>query len=499
MRLASHSALLGVALSLAGCFPPGEGIEPPRDRVYFPTGVALTGDRNVLLVANSDFDLQFNGGTLQTFDVGSARDEYWNAALAGDCGSLGTQPAYRRSQVPGLCNAVAPDLPLPSSGTTPLRASVGIGAFATDLVLASRPADAVEGPPMRAFIPVRGDTTVHWADVNEDGTVECGQAGASGSCDDVHRRGDDPDEENSRELELPTEPFGIAATGDARALVVTHQTEGKASLFTHDWSEQGPLLQFVSGDMPARAVGVAAVPAPAAASLGTPEFDNYAPGFLVTFRNAPEVRLLRYFPDAGATPTRPFLQPAGTVDVRANALNFDSRGVATDDSKRLACESSCAGDTACLLECSKVPVAVYVANRSPASLLVGETRVADRESRAAELPTFHDSVPLPFGPSRVVVGDVKVSDTATERRVFVICFDARRIVVYDPVRRREETWIDTGRGPHALAIDPVNGIGYVAHFTDSYIGLIDLNQQNTNTYGKIVLSFGIPTEPRASK
>ena len=62
--------------------------------------------------------------------------------------------------------------------------------------------------------------------------------------------------------------------------------------------------------------------------------------------------------------------------------------------------------------------------------------------------------------------------------------DARYVFIYDPVSRVVDGQVKTGRGPHALALDPVEPYLYVAHFTDSYIGVIDLDQRNTATLSK---------------
>jgi hypothetical protein len=45
---------------------------------------------------------------------------------------------------------------------------------------------------------------------------------------------------------------------------------------------------------------------------------------------------------------------------------------------------------------------------------------------------------------------------------------------------------------------PQHALGYIGHFTDSYIGVIDLDQRNS-TYGTIVVTLGRPTQPRAQK
>ena len=103
----------------------------------------------------------------------------------------------------------------------------------------------------------------------------------------------------------------------------------------------------------------------------------------------------------------------------------------------------------------------------------------------------------------MVIGRIKIAAKRNagvyEKRVFVICFDARVIFVYDPVARR----ID-GHDPHrarsALAGDGSREpIAYVGHFTDSYIGLIDLDQSHAGTFESIVATIGIPTPPQVAK
>lgn len=540
--LFKNSLFLSCLLACS-CFPPGEGLDAPLDRVYFPVGVALSADGRQLFVANSDFDLQYNGGSVQAFDAerirsivplscsstadcaarpGTVCDDtpgdrnggtpsFW--CLPPDsapCEQLGEQPAYARSKVPGRCRHIDPARPGDGAGSL-ITGSVGIGAFATDLLVTNNAAAAAGEPTARLFVPVRGDSTLHWIDLHADGSLDCGQRRNDGNCDDRHRSGDDPDLEHTRDdLTSPAEPYGIAATADGRAVVVTHQTEGKVSVFGNSWTD-GTNLEWVTGDMPTRPIGVAAVPPAAAVKLARAqaesatdpalrELSRYAPGFLVTYRNAAEVRLIRYFDDANSSPPRPFLEQSGSAEIRVNSVSWDSRGIAVDDSARRQCEATCnPEDLSCLVTCLETPLDVFVANRTPASLLVGKTRVGEAGTQLEELPEFYDSIPLPFGPSRVVIGTIRNELGELERRVFVLCFDARRIVIYDPDRRREEAWIDTGSGPHSLAIDAQNALAYVAHFTDSYIGVIDLDRKHSRSYGRIIANIGKPTEPRASK
>lgn len=558
---------LAVVPGLCACFPPGDGVEPPPDGVYFPTGLALDEGARHLFVVNSDFDLQFNAGVLQSWDLDRLRQVVptvcnADSACPGDlrcdtepseqndlvpsffcversgssagrpCGGLGEKSAADALLAPGRCAAIHPQEP-EDGGSPIITESVKIGSFATDATFRARPddeADALPGVSGRLFVPVRGDATLHFVDVTDEGALACGQAGNGGACDDRHRAGDEPEEDNTRDLRLPPEPYGVAASDDGRAIVVTHQTAGAVSLFVHRWSEP-PRLEFVEGGLPTRPIGVAAIPTPAAFAGS-----SYAPGFLATFRDNASVFLLRFFEDGalsgdGAQPARPFLAAVDSASVATNSSGSDSRGLAVDASARRRAEQTCtasgaaleseceastecsatdaaddcveqcvaAASRACLINAASVPLDVFVANRTPPSLLIGRTSSTGLGITADDVPTFYDSVPLSAGPSRVVVGDVTTADGLRESRVFVSCFDSRSVYVYDPARRRVEVIIESGRGPFALAVDSDHALLYVGHFSDSYIGVVSLDQRVAALYGKHIATIGVPTPPRAAK
>lgn len=567
--------LLATAIATSGCYSAGEGRTPPDDRIYFPVGLALVNESKHLLVANSDFDLQYNAGTLNVLDVtalpplvavpcasdadcaaASERCREQSADPACDarpvcnttlglcsanaqtdevCGSLARRQLKEQLISPGACDYIDPAHP-PGGGAL-LKSEVQIGAFATDVIYRERPedkrepygeADTLVG---RAFVPVRGDATLHWIEVSAEGALECGQR--DGACDDLHRAGNHK-EENTRDLRLASEPFAVDATPDASAVLVTNQTSGAVSLFQNDWDlSVGAELKFAVTGLPLRPMGIAALPKPAyAATLG----GYYPPGFLVTFRNAAEIDLLRYYDDSNTTRTdgegtpvsRPYAARAAVGGIRVNSVGTDSRGIAVDASERTQAEQACftsAGLAAnciasrdcvaqlapeqqqslasCLNTASAKPLDVFVANRAPATLLLGRTTPVQNALESTELPNFYDSIPLTLGPSRVVVGNVIAVDEqgnkTLERRVFVVCFDSRRIFVYDPIRRRMDVEIVTGRGPHALAIDEQRGWMFIGHFTDSFIGVVSLDRRFPKTYGTTLAIIGKPTPPRASK
>lgn len=514
---------------LSGCFGPGEGVEVPTDEIYFPVGLALDQDASHLFLVNSDFDLQYNGGAVQSYDLNElvAEELPRHCHVDSDCPTTKTVGAGSAAQEVGLrfkADVCDPDLSLcvPALGESPCprgdrqdadrllfpgrcnpippRAAqidaVKIGAFATDAVIRQRPASS-SGFAERLFVPVRGDSTLHWLDV-EDGKLHCGaESTADHACDDAHRAGNNASE-SKRGLTLNSEPFAIDADARGDTLVVSNQTTGTASLFVNGaWDDSGPRLAFAlrSDRIPSRPVGVAAVPQPTAEGEDPNPFHAY----MMTFRNSAQVRLLRFAPDGSeaddlANDPRPYLVDAGGVGIDANSVGSDSRGIAIDASAREAAKARCAkGDQACAGAAGLVPLDVYVANRAPSTLLIGRTQPP------SEYPYFFQTVALTTGPSRVVIGHVATPSGELETRVFVACFDSRRVFVYDPQRARVETEILTGRGPHAMAVDTERKLLYVGHFTDSYVGVYSLDLAFPATYGTMLGTLGTPKPPRSSK
>ncbi len=514
----------------AGCFKPDDGREPPLDRIYFPVGLALSPDGDRLYVANSDWDLQFNAGSVQAYDAARLREllprscdddsdcpapqvcETEVPSVDGmlpraatylcvdpetrnPCPASSIQPASDRLLEPGLCGAIdnrTQDL---------LLEGVRVGAFATDLIYRANPSGGG-----RLFVPVRSDATLHWIDVRgglvaggPDRELACGQS-SEGECDSDHRRGDDSGERSPLGEGLPIEPYGIDASADGETIVVSHQTEGKVSLFVNDWSVPGagPTLQFVLEDLPGRPVDVSAVPVPEIAREADRARERgYSPGFWLAFRLAPFVQLVRYVRAEDAPDGRAFLARA-FADRLSTTSSSDVRGMAADASVRTACELGCSGDIDCLTDCAGIAVDVFLANRSPASLLVGNTTSIRRDPVGNDRLQVSDVIPIDPGPSKVVVGAITDENGELRRRVFITSFDSRSVTIYDPEARAIEARVLAGRGPTALAIDSERALAYVAHFTDSYIGVIDLDRRH-RSYGSIILALGEPSAPRGDR
>lgn len=520
---------------------------PPTDSLYFPTALAISPGRTSLYVVNSDFDLQYNGGTIQVLNLGSAdggsgtnpvpdaglrvyAETVANAIAAGEaptsvCASIGLVPNVNDTLYPGPCSAleVAPFV----------RAHATIGAFGSGMSLIPR----VGEPGLRLFTSVRGDPSVTYFDVADDRDpanivtpcesnfcLECGGGGDEKRCSASHKVGENVFT-SQRGLLLPTEPVGIASAtsvlGDA--IVVAHQTSASASLVVNQWGgdaeadvpfEDTPSLEFILTELPEAPTGVLAIPPP---RLVASQKLDYSPGFVVSHRAASTLSVVRFEADQNSTPPRPFIVQSDSVSISLSNDGSDSRGLAFDSTARVACETECEQSlcpngsceanqlfTNCLVDCLEEPIGFYVVNRTPASLLVGrmETSPVLEDERVVginESFVLAESIPLPLGAATIGVGSIIGLDGELETRVFVASFDSRFVSVYDPLLRRIESSFRTGRGPTGLVFDtdPVAKTShlYVADFTDSYLSVIDLDSRRL-TYGTALLNIGPPVPPR---
>jgi hypothetical protein len=434
---------------------------------------------------------------------------------------LGEKTAAEELLEPGSCGHLELTKP-PDGGSDILLDSVVISAFATDILYRPNPNGGA-----RLFVPARGDATLHWADVENDGTgapgplfedseqrpryIDCGQ-GSGDQCDADHRRGDDRSERTEDDRKLAIEPFAVTASEDGQAIITTHQTTGELALFINDWCqpERGPVLKSILSGLPLRPVGITAIPVPravpgfnvegcSAPAENPSNGSGYQPGFLVTFRSSPVIELVRYFDAQAAAPAEPMLEAIATTNIDL-VPGFDSRGIAIEASARKSCEAACPGDATndCLTSCAGIPLGVYATHRTPAALLIGQTTPSLGAFASNDLPDLTRVEALRGGPSRVIVADVIDREGAPSPRVFVVTFDTRFVYVYNPATHEIETRIHTGRGPHGFAVDSVHALGYIGHFTDSYVGVVDLDQRHAS-YGQIVLTLGNPTPPRASE
>src|ERR1019366_3246602 len=108
--VASAAVACAAVAGGVSCYSANIGHAPPLKNFYFPVGLAVSPNGNVMYVVNSDFDLQWNGGTLQSYDLYAIRRD---AALMIQDPTNPTIPL-----APGVTRATHNDCPgLPEGGT----------------------------------------------------------------------------------------------------------------------------------------------------------------------------------------------------------------------------------------------------------------------------------------------------------------------------------------------------------------------------------------------
>ena len=513
-KLASAAVAL-VAVLGAGCYSSGgKGSDPIDDGLYFPVGAALTTTGNFLVIANSDFDLAYNAGTIQAIDLASQDSKRGVAAATRACEQQLESAdclAPPESAPWNQCQAQLGALGCLGISSSPyVRASVRIGAFASDLKAVALYDDVADGKQQvpnasRVLVPVRGDATLTYVDAIDDTidaagnahiTFEC-YAGAGPdelghACDPDHRVGQVPTAD-ARQLTLEGEPFAIAVPSffqcsrldaDGRCpleparsrgiAAIVHQDTGDVSVF-HDVQQRNapPVLAFALGYL---ALGATAI-APLDITAGVSEADpvvQFVPRFLVTNNTQASMFLVSYLGDDG-NPDRSVLTASSLIPVPSQVTGTDMRGAVVDPPGPGESRAT----------------RVFLTSRSPASIVIGEV------DTATGILHFYDSVPLPTGPSRIVRSSTLDANGIAHTRIYVIAYDTAYVIAYDPDARRVGNSIRTDRGPYSMAIDDQRHLGYLANFIDGTIEVIELDPKaHPALYEQVVFKVGIPQGPR---
>jgi hypothetical protein len=472
--------------------------------------VTLGRDGDVLYVANNDADLRYNGGTVQVLDAKRLRKALptW-CESDDDCGSGescdGNKPGLlgvcRRGGLPS-CNSSDDDQPL----LTPAVCGV------VDLSLGENVLDAVRTAPgstdvrrvtfteggkihHRLLVPVRGDATLHWMDVEAASgkakIIDCGQRDGH-TCDGKHRVGGEearaPDD-----AKVPPEPAGVGVSPDGLTILLGHQTRASVSLFANELAT--PVLKEVVTGLGLSPIALAPLPQPGGA-------DGHLADFLLTYvhnsQNTPRayVELLSVWSWGADEGTAGFVQRAGRAYLDVSQSGMDARGIAVDDFERTACQDACdcaTEDTctACLEPCQAVPLRVYVASRSPDSLVVGQSSTQPEPQEGSLLPDFTQSIALRGEPSRLIAASLIDEFGAVVPRVMVLSVTTGSLTIYDPRAGQVEARIVVGRGPQSVTVDSERGLAYVALFNDSSIAVVDLDKRRS-TFAQVLLLIGRP-------
>lgn len=478
-RLAITAAL---AASLGACSE-NNGTDPPTDRFFFPTALALhrptAGARaDYLYVTNSDFDLAYNGSTVVQVALSPVDQLRTQLAAVNDacrmtpsaCSDTATASLQVRSGMPAVtvrCTRdfeardawLCPDAPLILSDRTRK-----LNPYAVEASLAT-----YRNGAQRLYVIVRGGNSLAWFDVQPDGTLDCGPADERGYCSATHYAGNDP-AQSPGGLVLPQESSQLSVDPDRGWIVMTHQSftldVAHASLLRDPIAESattqspGPALVSTLGGISAGLSSLVLLPRAAMGDRST---------WLATSRAESVFTLLQaYEGTASLGDNRAFLYRAAAAPVTGLNTGTNNRAIALDPAPGAASRRA------------------YVVSRSPEALLT-----VDISNPSA--PSVIDATAIPQGPSRLVaVWHPSIGHTY----VYAVSYDTRWIYVVDPSEHRVVAQIATLRGPHNLAYDEVDGMLYVIDFLDSAIEVIDLrpelNGAANPSFNRRVLTFGRP-------
>lgn len=427
-----------LAVSAAACG--SDGAPPPPARIYFPIALNVSEDFDAdgfgdfLLVANSNFDLRYNSGSLQSYDL-----EAVNAALDSHCGGEGVDGSE--------CGVIPTEDPRddlneeirPFDGL--IASEVLVGSFADGLAVAP------SGDGSRVYLPIRSEGDLSYVDMSSAGVLSCGASADSTALDPDARhecadtfRGAEAGASNEAGLLVPPDP--VAAVVGARAsrlpgaegnyIVMAHRG-GRMSLFWETATGARPQIVDTIEGLPNELVEVAEDPFDGSLWVAT-AFDPVVPRVGIALGNTPDSSFLFRASDLAVSGID--TGDASLGDTRV--VRFDPR----PDVRR-----------------------AYVLSRRPRAVLS-----VDVDGSVGALD-IRAQIPVGAGPSRMEVTHFADRDLTL---AFVTCFDSRDLYVIDLDAERLVGIVRSLGGPFELAVDEARERVYVGDFRSSVLRVLDL-------------------------
>jgi DNA-binding beta-propeller fold protein YncE len=457
---------------IASCTASAEDVRPPPDKLFFPSGLAVSPPGNsakVLFVANSNSELRYDSGSITVISLDRVQqiiNDWVPTTTTGQgVAAEGCKPDtdHRETLV---CDTVTADIIRKDAG-------VRIGNFATDIAVQNFTRPGAE--KLRVFVPTRGDPSVAWADYDGDKLV-CSTDEGFAQCDDAHRLAsmlNDPDQRP-----ILDEPFSVYATtqpadpldpsGSLRGFaVVTHLTSGAVTLI--DAPEDGTvqLSDAVNGLFAPDTLGLFGTTGIAGHRPGTDEDIIY-----VGSRSEPRIQTLTV--GRPENRTHPYLLPDSFFFLNAVGSNngvgssLDTRGLQfSPDGNRM-----------------------YLVNRRPPTIQIYDTSEGPTGIPRNDLVGATD---ICRQASSVTVMNVGTAAAPVER-AYVTCFQDGEVYVIDPSGQAQvEDIITVGRGPYAIAGAPDQKLVFVSNVLEDTVAVISVDPQSPKR-NRVVLRIGVPRE-----
>ena len=439
----------------AACTASASEVEPPRDQLFFPTGMAVAPGDAYLFVANANSELRYDSGSIDVVDLAAVDNVIagWTTSQTipnqGDPKGCYQDTDHLETLVCDESNFINGD------------AGARIGNFATDIAVQ----DLHDGR-LRLIVPTRGDPSIAWVDW--DGTKLSCNANTSGFalCDEGHRLSYVHNDPNLSLL--PEEPFNAYADSIGNFAIVTHLTTGAVTLIDSPPSGNAIIADIELGYFQAD---------PLTGLRGSTGVAGRQPGpndiVYVGSRTENRIQTLTVGTPANYDPNDPahskYLVPGNFffldfVGAQAGD-SFDTRGMAFDSTGNR----------------------MYLVNRKPPALEIFDTSLGP------------DGFPQNKGIAATDIcqeaSTVSVLDSGDGERAYVTCFQDGQIYVVDP---RGTSYVEdiatVGRGPYAVVTSQARNKVYVSNFLEDTISVIDV-APTSPTRNRVVLRIGTPKAP----
>ena len=424
-------------VALGACNLDNLGDPPVQGDIYLPTGLMISAqsDGNAprfMYLINSNFDLRYNRGSVQVYDLDRLDSALSACATPGvDCDIDAKNVLVDEVLVPSLAT---------SFGISPDR--------------------------KRMYVATRTDPSMTFIDLDEnadgDGVLRCDDS--ERRCSDDRRRGNDPND-NPRHKVLPLEPVGLITlnASDANidadftpegALVLVAHRNGQASLFYDDGSSDssngryGPRLLDVLENLPLEPTGIVFDPTTHLAYLSV----YSRTGVVGLSRQLSRVGITLQQDGGSSSPTTlttSFLYDAGALVIGGAAAQRDTRAIAMNPTR---------------------PGEALVASVDPAALMFVDVGATSNGSLPADNVVARRVVDVAAGPTRMTLGQL-----GGRSIVAVSCFDGKSLYLLDVVTSDILAIVHNLDGPFELQIDSVRRRLYLADFRSSTVRVIDLS------------------------
>lgn len=494
--------LLMVGVLAAGCVNK-DGETLPPGLMTFPIAIELSDpdDPQYVYVANSNFALQFNTGTLQSYDLAvmnaalDSTGEFVGIGCAGAgflniCLQRGVTGGVLEACVPALggtetrdcqcnpnlqdacipcacdpdeeqpdglqcdavpadrCSVIPTELALRDQGAllntvvapNLLTSEVQIGSFADGMALSSNLS--------RIYLPVRSNSNLTWVNV-DNGVFSCGADDSPGvpSCSEEFRNGGSVQANPTapEEVDLPEDPVDVfagtleslGAEVDGDYIIMAHR-EAEATLFI-DLDPNGEGRPEVSATLDGLAPEQVTVTVDPIATG-----PNAGTAWISSQLSAQVTRV-------GIGLTDPInessLSNSGTLFVTGIDMGNSMRDIQFPPND---------------------PDLVYLLSRSPESLVVARRTVAGNQLNVVA------QVSVCEGPSRLKLVELETRGGDTVLTAFVSCFNQRQIQIIDLELLQSITVLTNISGAFEFVVDISEERIYIADFSISVLRVADI-------------------------